>query len=107
MHQLKLEIVDYLHDNLKLELKGNEQVFPIDKRPIDFVGYNVYRNHVMLRKSIKKSMVKKMKLLSEKDKLTESDISSMGSYEGWLIHCNGKNLHRKYIMPLEKKEVIK
>lgn len=48
-----------------------------------------------------------MKLLSEKDKLTESDISSIGSYEGWLIYCNGKNLHRKYIMPLEKKEVVK
>jgi len=64
LHQLKLEIIDYMRDNLKLELKGNEQVFPVDKRPIDFVGYNVYRT-------------------------------------------NGKNLHRKYIMPLEKKEVVK
>jgi hypothetical protein len=104
LHQLKLEIVDYLKVNLNLELKGNEQIFPIDKRPIDFVGYVVHRKYVLLRKSIKKELIRKMKLLTNKSQLNLSDKSSIGSYNGWLVYCNGINLRNKYIEPLLRKE---
>ena len=107
LHNLLKEIKKYLRDNLKLELKGNEQIFPIKSRGIDFVGYVVYPTHVELRKSIKTNMIFKMRLLKEKSELTESELCSVNSYKGWLQHCNSLNLQNKYIIPLEKKEVVK
>lgn len=43
----------YLRNVLKLELKQNYQIFPVDSRGIDFVGYRFFHTHVLLRKSIK------------------------------------------------------
>lgn len=37
----------------KERLKPNYQIFPVDDRGIDFVGYRFYHTHVLLRKSIK------------------------------------------------------
>lgn len=83
--------------NEKLELKGNEQIFPVEKRGVDFVGYVIYPTHILLRKSIKEKMIFKMSKLKEQDSLTKSDQCSIGSYKGWLIHCDSKNLYKKYI----------
>ena len=104
LHKLLAEIKSYLSDELKLELKGNEQIFPVEKRGIDFVGYVVYPTHVKIRKSIKQKMVAKMNRLSKKDFLTKSDRLSIGSYNGWLIHCDSKNLSKKYIAPFTKED---
>ena len=48
-----LNINYYLTTKLKLELKPNYQIFPVDSRGIDFVGYRFYHTHTLLRKSIK------------------------------------------------------
>lgn len=85
LHFLLLEVKNYLKRNLKLELKGNEQIFNTNIRGVDFVGYVIYPNKTFLRKSIKKNMLKSRNL--EKAK---------ASYKGWLIHCNGKNLYKKH-----------
>ena len=42
-----------LNLNLKLSLKNNYQIFPIEKRGIDFVGYVFKSSHILLRKRIK------------------------------------------------------
>lgn len=80
----------YLKHKLKLELKGNYQVFPVDSRGIDFVGYVFYHTHTLIRKRIKKRMFKCIKH-SKGDKLK----SSLQSYSGWLKHCNSKHLLSK------------
>ena len=43
----------YFHHEVNLELKNNYQIFPVDSRGIDFVGYKFYHTHTLLRKSIK------------------------------------------------------
>lgn len=58
LHNLRIEIQEYLKDNLNLELKSNYQVFPISTRGIDFVGYKFYHTHILLRKGIKKRFIK-------------------------------------------------
>lgn len=107
LHDLLKEIKVYLSENLKLELKGNEQIFPTEKRGIDFVGYVIYPTHVELRKSIKTKMISKMRLLKDKSELTENDLCSVNSYKGWLQHCNSLNLQNKYLTLILNKEVIK
>jgi len=104
LHKLLKEIKLYITENLKLQLKGNEQVFPIDKRGVDFVGYVIYPTYIKLRKSIKTKMIYKMKKLNKKERLNNSDFASINSYNGWITHCDGINLNEKYLVPLLRKE---
>jgi len=89
LRQLLAEIRQYLHENLKLTVKDNYQVFPVDARGIDFVGYVFYHTHVMLRKTIKKSFAR-MVAKNRNDK-------SIASYKGWALHCDSKHLLKKLL----------
>lgn len=48
----------FLHHVLNLQLKPNYQIFPVESRGVDFVGYVFYHNYILLRKSIKKKILK-------------------------------------------------
>lgn len=50
----------YLRHVLKLELKPNYQIYPVDSRGIDFVGYKFFHTHILLRKSIKNKLNRKV-----------------------------------------------
>ncbi len=97
LHQIRKKIEDYLINELKLTIKDNWQVFPVDVRGIDFMGYRHFRRYKLLRKSTYKNFKKKMKKINKKEKLNNSDICSIKSYEGWLMWCNSYNLRKKYI----------
>lgn len=88
LHDILLLIKEYLANNLNLELKRNYQIFPIDKRSIDFVGYVIKYKQIKIRKKIKKSFIKSIKT---------NKIESISSYLGWLLHSNSKNLIKRYI----------
>lgn len=53
LRRVLIAIKMYLKEVLNLRLKSNYQIFPVDVRGIDFVGYRFYHTHVLLRKSIK------------------------------------------------------
>ena len=84
LHGLLSEIRQYLQGNLKLEVKDNYQVFPVEARGIDFVGYVFYHTHIRLRKTIKKSFAR---MLSR-----NPNPASTASYGGWAKHCDSKHL---------------
>lgn len=89
LHQLLAEMREYLDINLKLEIKNNHQVFPVKSRGIDFVGYVFYHTHVRLRKGIKKSFGRMM--------YRRRNRSSFSSYNGWVMHCDGKHLMKRLL----------
>jgi RNA-directed DNA polymerase len=89
LHQVLYEIRNYLQENLKLQVKDNDQIFPVDARGIDFVGYVFRHTHIRLRKSIKQSFAR---MLSR-----NRNTQSIASYTGWAIHCNSKNLLHKLL----------
>lgn len=117
LNVLREEIAEYLWDNLKLELKGNYQVFPSRIRGVDFVGFRHFGDYILLRKSTYKNLRKKLTLIKMRcekgEQLTYSEWCSINSYKGWVMWCNGHNLTKKYIIPLQPycekyyKEVIK
>lgn len=86
----KDELVSYIEpikrelSKLRLEVKSNEQLFEVESRGVDFVGYVFYMKYTLLRESIKRRM------------LTTPSTKSYPSYYGWLVHCNGYNLLKKY-----------
>jgi len=91
LHQQLYEIRQYLSDNLKLTVKANYQIFPVESRGIDFVGYKMYHSHTLLRKGIKQRFAKMLK--------RRKNPQSVASYLGWTKHCNGRNLERKLLKP--------
>ena len=117
LHTLKRKMDDYLLENLNIFIKENWQVFPTFIRGIDFVGYRHFGNYTLLRKTTAKPFKRKSRILLKKCKrgylMNYSEWCSVNSYKGWIMHCNGYNLRKKYINPLSPymqkyyKEVIK
>jgi retron-type reverse transcriptase len=89
LHQLLFDIKNYLQENLKLTVKHNYQIFPVDERGIDFVGYVFRHTHTLLRKSIKKSFARML--------YKNKNLQSIASYKGWAIHCDSINLLKKLL----------
>lgn len=104
LHDLFGKIKDYLSNNLKLELKDNHQVFPVESRGIDFVGYRHFYNYKLLRKTTCKRFKKQATTILMKyrrnELMTRREWCSINSYSGWLIWCNSHRLSVKYIAPL-------
>jgi hypothetical protein len=93
VQRLFADIETYLNLNLKLYIKGNHRIFPVDKCGIDFVGYVFFRKYTRLRKSIKQSFARAV--------ARNKPRSSIASYLGWAKHCNSKHLI-KQLIPNEK-----
>lgn len=89
LHNLLAEISAYLRDKLDLKVKDNYQVFPVDSRSIDFVGYRFYHTHTLLRKRIKQNFAR---MISKR-----KNNASIASYFGWAKHCNSKHLLNKLL----------
>lgn len=89
LHNLFGEISSYLNTQLDLKVKGNYQIFPVDARSIDFVGYRFYHTHILLRKSIKQRFAR---MLAKRN-----NPQSTASYYGWAKHCNSINLLKKLL----------
>ncbi|MGN7787396.1 RNA-directed DNA polymerase [Niabella sp. 22666] len=88
LHQLRKDIGKYLGEFLKLELKGNWQVFPItNKIALDMLGYLYYRDYTLLRKRNKKSFARAVK--------RNKGVASIAAHMGWAKHANTKHLIKK------------
>lgn len=89
LHTLLAEIREYLAIKLRLQLKGNYQVFPVAVRGIDVVVYVFYHSHTRLRKTIKKNFIRML--------FNRPNLASIASYYGWVKHCNGNHLLKKLL----------
>lgn len=90
LHALLINISDYFQQNLKLTVKHNYQIFPVAKRGINYLGYVIFHDHVLLRKSIKKRMFQSIQ------KMNNSNYKQkMSAYNGWLKYCDSINLQKK------------
>jgi hypothetical protein len=106
LHTLRREIAGYLWEHLKLTVKEDWQIFPTYIRGVDFVGYRVFLNYVLLRKSTCKQFKAKMLEIGKKvtagKEITFSEWCSINSYKGWLLHCDSYRLSEKYITPIQQ-----
>lgn len=84
LHELFLKIQSYLLTRLKLIVKNNWQIFPVQARGIDFVGYRFWHTHTLLRKAIKKNFARMIHI--------NRNDASIASYLGWAKHCNSNHL---------------
>lgn len=87
LHLLFKEIEAYMEQHLNIKIKDNYQVFPVEDRGIDFLGYRYWNTHTLLRKRIKKSFAKAI--------ARGKGEKTINSYMGWAKHCDSINLIRK------------
>jgi len=87
LHELLQDIRTYLLQHLKLEIKGNYQVFPVQQRGIDFVGYVFRHTHIRVRKRIKQNCARKLK--------KTNNPNTLASYNGFLSHGECRHLKKK------------
>ncbi|TSA56344.1 reverse transcriptase [bacterium] len=101
LHKVWKEIEKYLSRYLKLKLNSKTQIFPVQSRGIDFLGYKTYSPvFSLLRKSSKKKFCRKIKQLTNNPERfgPQHIVSSVMSYLGWMCHCNAHNLLTKHVL---------
>ena len=85
-------INDWLETERLLSLKSNYQIFPVDSRGIDFVGYVTRHTHCLARKKNKKGLCRELARL-RKAGVPEAEIMLLtASRAGFMKHCDSKHL---------------
>jgi hypothetical protein len=82
-------IMKYAEEVMNQPLHTNIGVQIIDEHHcLDFVGYQFFFNHTLLRKRMKQKFKQRM----HRHENPEHHYRSAVSYRGWLMHCNGYHL---------------
>lgn len=97
----------YLLLMLGLKVKPNWQLFKVDSRGVDFVGYRMFRGYTLIRKKTALRISRRARRVRKKEMLTYHDAAAIVSYNGWLDHCNSYNFRTEYIQPLNYEEIRK
>ena len=94
----------YLKDELGLSLKPSYQLFPLDSRPIDMMGYKIYTYKTTVRKRIYKRANKVyIKQKRNKKEMSLEDAYKVISYYGYFKHSYSK----KYIKKVKLNKTLK
>lgn len=91
LHQWRRDIELFLHQQLRLKTNSKTQVFPISKsngRALDFLGYRIYANHRLLRKSTVKRIKTKLKKMHYQYECSEIGFREVAqAVQSWLGHA--------------------
>jgi retron-type reverse transcriptase len=95
LHQIKKELKEFLANELILKLHSKKaNVFPVEKG-IDFLGYQIFRTHRLLRKSTVKRFIKRtrryQKMLNKKF-ISEEKFNN--SLQSWIAYAKCGNSYR-------------
>lgn len=107
LHWVFEQIQQYLNNELKLEIKANWQIFPVDARSIDFVGYKSNHYNTLARKSILYRYWKKLRKVQHQHNPFEINElwHTLSAHNGWLQHCTP--LHYQIIISETIKQLTK
>lgn len=79
----------YISDVLKLEIKPTTHLYSTSKKPVDMMGFVVYRNKTILRDKIYKNIFRLfLRLVHRKRCLSLRIARKVISYNGWLDHSD-------------------
>lgn len=82
----------YLNDSRLLTLKSNFQIYPVESRGIDFVGYVTYHTHCLARKKNKQGLCREVAALRKKGLSDEEIRLCVASRMGFMKHCDSNHL---------------
>lgn len=92
LREVKEYILDYLTNERKLLMKENWQIFPVESRGIDFVGYVTYHTHCLARKRNKQGLCREVAKLRKRGLSDEEIRLRTASRAGFMVHCDSIHL---------------
>lgn len=96
LHKIKNYIENFLSD-YSLLIKNNWQIFKVDDRGIDFLGFRFFHYKIILRKQLMLRIARKaMKTCKVK---SIKNLSAVISYYGWIYYSDSYNFKNNYIDP--------
>ena len=98
LHKARIAIDDYLH-GIHLKMKPNWQVFLVNARAIDFLGFRFYRDHTTLRKRNALRIRRRIAKIAKKERMTYRDACAIVSYWGWIKRSDSYGFYHKYVRP--------
>lgn len=92
LHNLKDLCFKKLSEEYNLSIKKDWQVFPVDVRRLDFVGFVFKSDSTRLRKTIAFNIKQKSKQICKSSHTMTpfETVNSIGSYWGWCKYANAK-----------------
>lgn len=79
-------------ERLGLEVKGNWQIFPVESRGVDFLGYVFRHGYILLRKRIKRNIFRACRRIRNAPMGMKAKRQAVASYIGWLKYTDSKHL---------------
>jgi hypothetical protein len=95
------KIRTFIEERLRLTVKENYQIFPVESRGIDFLGYVIFHDYVLLRKRIKQRAARKLAKVRSAKRRT----AIIGALWGWAKHANSRTLLKKLLGMKDFKEL--
>lgn len=109
LHALRKKLFAFIEEELGLEVKGNWQVFPVDARGVDFLGYVFTHSHVKLRARNFISFTRQCRRVKKKlyrgEKIPYRMAAGLISRAGQLKHCNSQRVKHKYYDGIKEKRL--
>ena len=94
LHAYKAAISAFLQDRLRLQMNPKSDIYPAD-RGIDFVGYRIWPNYRLIRKSSLIRASRRFKRLSMEYAQGHIDLKRVrSSLMSWLGHCSHAHVQR-------------
>ena len=94
LHKALIEIQNFLKFE-DLQLKQNWQLFRLNSRPLDFIGFKFINGKIYLRKTMYKKIRRKILKIKRQKYISVKDARTMMSYYGRRKGTNCKNLFTK------------
>lgn len=105
LHKMQC-ILDAEFQLIGLTMKGNWQIFPIEARGIDFLGYRTFKGFRLLRKKtkgrLKHAVSEVLADIELSGRMSAHDRGRTASYNGVLAWCDSYRLRERTIGLIEK-----
>lgn len=88
LHSHLVFINHYLHSERRLDIKRNYQVYPVESRGIDFVGYVTYHTHCLARKRNKQNLARRVAAMKKRGAGGDEIRLRLASQIGFMQHCD-------------------
>jgi RNA-directed DNA polymerase len=99
LHKVRKEVSGYL-SSIGLSMKGDWQVFKVNSRAVDFLGFRFFRHKTILRKRNALRIRRRIAKIKKKKRLNYKDACAVVSYWGWIKRSNSFNFYNKHIKPI-------
>lgn len=98
LHAVRKKVEEFL-SGIDLKLKDIWQVFRVDIRAIDFLGFRFFRHKTILRKRNALRIKRRVSKIGKKNHLNYRDACAVISYWGWIKSTDSFYFYQTYVKP--------